>query len=315
MIHVIPTDVQLAKSFAIAELARIMQEHLAEFNSKIYFSIDTNFLINGADPWQWLKPPFCYLINAADEVIKATRPHRIHRYFLIRSPFLIKNRAQRKLYRYTIKLVIHYHLWHGVVCYIHFVHPNEILISDGMDMAAISHDIAFDTSQAYCELEFNGFNRYDGSTANDYIKNLLRQIKNRTPIMLAYNQDIFSNKRLRADSSYWKNVDRFFREQHLGEPCCDCCTETLTDSNFSIDHITSLVGGGTSQLINLQPLSKKCNFQKGTSSELSRAYIITNLIPDDVLTNALKENFMCEPFWLSASTKKIDSALKILTRS
>lgn len=305
---------------SILEISEKSKEYMLNNLRDNYFSIDTVFLTTeGFDGmWKWLSSTLEPLMSLTKEISEETSPHRFHRILIIPDPNEITNNFKRKIYRQIIKTVIHYHLWHGIVCYVTFVssrnYPNQSLIRK-LDFGSLtSKFIVFDTTNFFSK-SYSGLKIHELSKGFEHIKFSIESIYKgdlKQTIQLYYDPDTFISNRRKNDSQY-RNL-KIFLHKLDGDFCPGPdCGRKINKKNWSLDHIVPQ-GQSNNVILNLRLLCDKCNSHKWKldirENPFEQAFI---QIPDTIASQEIKKIISEKPpNWVNRYNKQPPHILKYL---
>lgn len=299
----------------IDESQNILLNHAKDF----YFTIDTLFL--NADGftgmWQWMEGGLKRFLDVTLEISNESHPHRFHRLILVPRPNEFSNNFKRDLYRTIIRTVIHYHLWHGVVCYVVFVskqHYNSPHFLRLLDFGSIGSDIVFDTANYYSS-RFRGLNLIEGEVAETHVRKCLDAIREadiKESIQLYYDDKTFENRR-RPEDMQWRNVKHFYYMLFGGICPGPDCSRSIPYGEATLDHIIPQ-GSSNNVLLNLRMLCSKCNRNKWKLDTGEIPFELAySVIPERVATDEIRHIISDKsPDWLSRFGGPPTNVLKLL---
>ena len=318
-IHDPEITVDLVRYGTILSIIDETQDKLLNTLKHFYFTIDTVFLSPDGfkGMWQWMDGGLKRLLEVTNEISEETNPHRFHRVVLVPHPRDMENNFIRDYYRNIVRTVIHYHLWHGVVCYVIFVSrgyytsPRFLRL---IDLGAIGNSIVFDTSNYYSK-KFKGLNVVEGSLAETHMKKCVGAIRPedlKEHIQLYYDDKTFEHGR-RQEDIQWRRLKKFYYKLYGGVCPGPECARTIPYSDAALDHIIPQ-GASNNVLLNLRMLCGKCNRNKWklNTGEIpfEMAY---NLIPQSLATDKIREIISDKPpNWLKRFKSKPPNVFSLL---
>lgn len=311
--------VDLVRYGTILSIIDETQDKLLNELRHFYFTIDTLFLNPDGfkGMWQWMEGGLKRLLDVTNEISEETNPHRFHRLILVPHPSEFDKNFKRDYYRDIVRTVIHYHLWHGVVCYVVFV-SREYYSSPQflrlIDLGAIGHNIVFNTSNYYSQ-KFKGLNVVEGSLAEAHMKKCFEAIRSedlKEYIQLYYDDKTFEHSR-RQEDAQWHSLKRFYYRLYGGVCPGPECAKSIPYSEAALDHI---IPQGTSNnvLLNLRMLCGSCNRNKWKLDTGEMPFEVAyNLIPDSLATDEIREIISDKPpNWLKRLKGKPSNVFSLL---
>lgn len=300
--------VDVNRSIAIKAIADAANLILRDSLGRSYFTIDTAFLsptIPGM--WHWFATEMRSLVETTRKVSEDTDPHRFARLFLVPEPAEQTNVWLRHEYRRVVKATLHFHLWHGVVCFVLFISGRRYSFSAlrrSVDFGAIGPKLAFDTSRFY-DGDFGVFRRLEGRAADDHVRRALAMLQAQKDdyIQLYYDDSTFECRRRNQDKQ-WHEVRRLliglYDGRCQGLPECAHRGRKLSMSEIEIDHIVPLPHSNN-VLLNLRPLCRQCNRLKARLDTTEMPFdALFHAIPSDLATKDVEQIMSDQtPTWLS----------------
>jgi hypothetical protein len=311
-------DVELARYGSLLQIVKDTQEKLLDRLSFFYFTIDTVFLgPEGAKGvWRWMEGGLKKLLDLTFEVSLETSPHRFHRLVLVPYPESITNNYRRREFRRAVRTLLHYHMWHGVVCYVVFVHRERYSSEKWLrliDFGSIGTRVVFDTSDYYSD-GFSGLRVVEGTEADLHITRCFQILDKQdleSSLQLYYDELTFGH--LRRKDAQWERL-REFSFLLDGNRCPGPeCAEILTRTSARLDHIDPL-GRSNNVLLNLRLLCERCNKNKATLNTHELPFESAfSTVPLDLASKEVRAVLSDEaPQWLLRYQKPPENALRRL---
>lgn len=270
------------------------------FDTQIY---ETHNSIDVAGGWltgalaEWLE------INA--QILDTIGHDALYRIVLLPYPHTVANLAKRQLLVDYIRLIMHVHLWHGVICPVYFVDPKtmpDISIISKHIFVAMPKNKIFIPMPNFFRADSAYVSTLEGSQAIKAIRDAFCRIglHRRKPIWLFYDEDNFQDGE-KLSGWRWKSQRQFFHALYGTTIHCLLCHSAI--SHWCLDHIAPYALGFSQTLLNFQPLCRECNSAKGTLP-VSNPRKIPLFIPPTVESQHLTSIVENPPPWLGKRRMK-----------
>ena len=292
---------------AIEGIADAANEVLLNSLGRSYLTIDTAFLSPKIpDMWHWFATEMKSLVETTRRVSEDTDPHRFARLFLVPDPVEQPNLWPRRQYRQVVTATLHFHLWHGVVCFVLFVSGRKhsfAALRRSVDFGAIGPKLTFDTSRFY-DGDFGASRRLEGREADDHVRRAFAMLRAEKDdyIQLYYDDSTFEHRRRNQDKQ-WHEIRRLliglYDGRCQGLPECAHRGRKLSMQEIEIDHIVPLPHSNN-VLLNLRPLCRQCNRLKARLDTTEMPFdLLFNAIPSHLATKDVKQIMSDQvPAWL-----------------